>query len=232
MNYYLKALEFYKKKELNAAQKILQMGLLKSEKPAEAYHLLGVIMFQQGFFRNSIKQFQKACRMENNPEYFLNLSIALNEIGNYEEAQTLYNKAIRLKHHSEEKKWKEEVAKKHCQTAQIYLKKNNWKSALNEYLNALQFHPEDLNAQIQVATLLWKLGQQDKAINQLKQIVSVYPQLTPARLLLAEWFIAKKNISQAVGEWKFILQMEPENKAAKNALLKFQKIKDTELNYA
>ena len=86
-DYCLRALQLLEKRQWNAAQKILQKGLLEVEKKAKAYHLLGLALYHQGFFQNSLTHFQRACGMEARPEYSLNLSIVLNELGHYEEAK-------------------------------------------------------------------------------------------------------------------------------------------------
>ena len=98
-----------------------------------------------------------------------------------------YEKALHLKNQSEEQNWKEEITKKHNQTAEAYLKKNQLKPALKEYIKGLKFH-QQASAQLQVARLLWKLNQQTIAFKYLKSFLSLHSYNTPARLLLAEWY--------------------------------------------
>ena len=222
-DYCLRALQLIKKRQYSAAQKILQRGLLEVEKQAQAYHLLGLTLYHQGFFQASLKQFQRACEMEKKPEYFLNLSIALNEIGHYEKAKKMYEKAQHLKSQSQEQNWKEEVSQRHNQTAEAYLKKNQLKPALNEYIKGLKFHQE-LKAQLQVARLLWKLNLKQSAEKFLKSLICLYPQNISARLLLAEWYFENKQVPQAVNEWESVLKMQPQNQEAHSCLLKVQQL--------
>ena len=222
-DYCLRAEHLLKKRQWNAAQKILQRGLMEVEKTAKAYHFLGLALYHQGFFQASLSKFQRACSMEQKPEYFLNLSIALNELGNYKEAKKAYEKALHLKNQSWKQNWKEEIAENHCKTAELYLKKDQFKPALEEYIKGFQFHQKP-KAQLQIAQLLWKLNQKPTAEKYLRSFICLYPQNIKARLLLAEWYFEEKQIAQAVNEWESILKIQPQNTEAHNCLLKIQQM--------
>ena len=226
-DYCLRASQLLKKRQYSAAQKILQRGLLEVEKSAKAHHLLGLALYHQGFFQSSLNQLQKACGMELKPEYLLNLSIALNELGHYEEAKKMYEKALHLKNQSQEQNWKEELSQKHNQTAETYLKKNQLQPALAEYIKGAKFY-QNPETQLQIARLLWKLDQKQSAEKYLKNFIRLYPMNIKSRLLLAEWYFENKQVPQAVNEWESILKQQPQNSEALNCLLKVQTL--TELN--
>lgn len=226
-DYCLRASQLIEKKLYSAAQKILQKGLLEVEKSAPAYHLLGLALYHQGSFQASLNQLQKACSMEAKPEYLLNLSIVLNELGHYEEAKKMYEKALHLKQQSQEQNWKEEISQRHNQTADAYLKKDQLKPALEEYIKGSKFYPTP-EIQLQIARLLWKLDQKQSAEKYLKNFIRLYPQNIKARLLLAEWYFENKQVPQAVNEWESILKKQPQNPEALSCLLKVQKL--TELD--
>ena len=222
-DYCLRAKQLLEKRQWGTAQVILQKGLLEVEKTAKAYHLLGLALYHQGFFQASLKELQRACGREKKPEYFLNLSIVLNELGRYTEAKKAYEKASHLGSQSQAQNWKEEVAERHHQTAKTYLKKNQFKSALREYIYGLQFYQKP-EAQLQIARLLWKLNQKPVAEKYLKGFICLHPENIKARLLLAEWHFENKQIPQAINEWESILKMQPQNPEAHNCLLKMQRL--------
>ena len=224
-DYLIRAEQLLQKKQWTAAQKILEKGILEVEKTAKAYHLLGLALYHQGFFGASLSRFQKACEMEKNPEYFLNLSLALNEMGKYEEAKKAYEKALHIQTQSQEQNWKEEVAERHQQTAQIYLKKNQFKLALEEYIKGSQFH-QTQEVQLAIAELLWKVNQKETAEKYLKNFLNLYPHNIKARLTLANWYFENKQIAQAVNEWESILKIQSNNKEAHNCLLKVQQLSE------
>ena len=222
-DYCAKAKELLKKRQFRAAQAILQKGLLEVEKKASAYHLLGLAFYHQGLFQLGIQELKKAVEKDPQPEYFFNLSISLNELGRYKEGRTAYEKALRLQKKSQEQNWKEEIAEKHNQTAQVYLKKNQFKPALVEYLKGLKFYANK-EAQMQIAQVLWKLNQKHTAFKYLKNFLVRHPTHISARLLLADWYFETKDIPQAVHEWETVLTFSPTNLLARSALLKVQQL--------
>ncbi len=222
-DYSLRARELLKKKQYRPAQVLLQKGLTEVGKTAEAHHLLGIALFLQGFFKESLKQFQKAVEREARAEYFLNLSIALNELGQYERASKVYEKALRLKSQAQEESWKEELMEKHSQTAQVYLRKDKLKPALTEYIKADKSFSTPF-VKIEIAKLLWKLNQKTLAEKYLKSFIQLYPKNIPARLLKAKWHFANKDLPLSINEWENVLKLEPNNQTAMNALLKAQNI--------
>ena len=224
-DYCLRAERLLQKQQWKAAQKILQKGLLEVEKTAKAYHLLGLVFYHQGFFQLALNHFQKASGMENKAEYFLNLSIALNELGQYGKAKRAYEKAQHIQYQTQEQNWKEEVAQRHNQTAKAYLKKNQLQSALEEYVKSFKFY-KNSEVQIQIARLLWKLNQKEIAQKYLINLISLYPNNVSARLLLAGWYFENKKLPKAINEWETVLMINPQNKEAYHCLLKVQNILD------
>ena len=224
-DYCSRAEQLLQKRQWNAAQKILQKGLLEVEKTAKAYHLLGLALYYQGFFQLALTHFQRACGMEKNPEYFINLSIALNELGHYEKAKKAYEKARHIKNQTQEQNWKEEIAEKHNQTAKTYLKKNQLKQALEEYIKGFEYC-QNSEGQMQIARLLWRLNQKETAWKYLMNFICLYPDNISARLLLAGWYFENKQLPKAINEWERVLKIHPQNEEAYNCLLKVQNILD------
>ncbi len=224
-DYCQRARELLQKRQFRSAQNILQKGLMEVEKTAQAHHLLGIALFHQGFFKASLKQFQRASEREAHPEYLLNLSIVLNELGYYEPARKAYEKALEIKAQTGEETWKEELMEKHSQTAKLYLKKNKLKSALKEYIKGDQVCPKPF-VKLEIARLLWKLHQKTQAEKYLKSFICLYPQNIQARLLKAEWHFESQKILLAINEWENVLKIQPQNQTAMNGLLKAQNINE------
>ncbi len=222
MEHYTQAWECFLKQRWKEARFLLKQEMAQSGEQARSFHLLGVVLYQEGRFKAGLKNLKQACEMESNAEYFLNFSIVLNEMGHYPEGAVFYEKALKLQKQSAFQNWKEEVTRLHIQTAQTYLKQNHREQALKQYLSALELKPEDVLTQLEVARLLWDLKHREKALKHLKEIVSLSPRLTEARLLLARWLFIQKQSPLAIQEWEKILKLHPDNKEAKEALLKIQ----------
>ena len=224
-DYCLRAEELLQKRRWEAAQRILQKGILEVEKKGRACHLLGIAFYHQGFFQKALLEFQKACETEPEAECFLNLSIALNELGRYEEGKKAYHRALQIKSLSRKQNLKQEISKRHHLTAEMYLKDGQLRSALNEYIKSFKAH-QSLFACRQIARLLWDLNQPESALKHLKNLINLYPQDIEARLLLAKWLFESHKPAEAVNEWESVLAVEPQNQEALNCLKKAQTIQE------
>lgn len=224
MNYYDKAQQLYQKSQWSAARIILQNGILKFGTEPRVHHLLGLVLYHQGYFKAAVKQLKKAAALQKNPEYFLNLSIVLNELGFYKEGEEAYYQAMKLQQQSIEQNWKTHIADQHLNLAQAYLDKKYFKAALKSYTQALQFKSRDPKVYIGLAKTLWQMDQKEEAWKVLKYFIQMEPTFIAARLLLAEWYFETQQIPQAVNEWETILYQDPKNEEAKKALINIQQI--------
>lgn len=230
MNYHTQALELYNRGSLKEAALLLQRGLQEreAEGPGDgpAHHLLGIIFYQQGRFKASLKHLYKACEKNPDTQSLLNLSIVLNDLGRYGEGGLVYARALKRRQQNTLQNFKEEVACQHRKTGDSYLRQGYLKEALKQYLSVLEFQPQDLKTHIQVARLLWELKQPQMALKHLRSVISLAPRLTEARLLLARWLFIQKQTPEAVKEWEIILKREPDNRQARAALMKAQEAVD------
>ena len=224
MNYYYKAQQLYQKDQWGAARIILQNGILKSDAEPRVYHLLGLVLYHQGYFKAAVKQLKKAAALQKNPEYFLNLSIVLNELGFYKEGKEAYYQATKLQQQSVEQNWKVHIADQHLNLAQAYLDKKYFKPALRSYTQALQFKPQDPKVYMGLANTLWQMGQKEEGWKVLKYFIQIEPTFIAARLLSAEWYFEIQQIPQAVNEWESVLYQDPKNEEATQALMNIQQI--------
>ncbi len=224
-DYCQKALQLLKCREWRSAQSILQKGLVEVGKTATAYHLLGLTFYHQGLFQKALAALKKACDKDPQAEYFLHLSIALNETGQYKEAKKAYEKALHLQSQSSAQNWRSAITERHNQTAKTYLKGHQTKSALQEYIKGLEFQPEP-SARLQIARLLWQLNYKTTAKKYLKAFVSLYPQNKSAHLLLAGWYFEEGQIPQAVLAWENVLRIDPKDQLARGCLMKVQQMSE------
>jgi len=224
MYYYQRAWELYQDRRWEAARILLKEGLSKVEGTAESHHLLGVVLYNQGRFRASLKELKKACEIKRCPEYLLNTSIVLNKLGFYEEGQQVYDKAVCIQNRSVEKNWKEEMAEKHFLLAKSYAQKKHFKHALAEHTKSLSFNPSNKQVYLEVVKSLWELHQRDVAFKILRRFINRYPNYIPARLLLAEWYFETQQMPLAVSEWESVLYQDPSNEEASKALMCVQQL--------
>lgn len=108
-------------------------------------------------------------------------------MGRYTEGQKAYEQAVHWQNQIGEQEWKDSLAEQHFHTAKLYLKREQFQMALEEYLKALNLQPQNILEHIQLARILWQLKQKKQAIEHLQNITFHSPQLVEAHLLLAKW---------------------------------------------
>ena len=198
-NNYLTAKRLFKKNKWKATQSFLEKALQeRGNNTSKIYHLLGLSYYHQDCFQSAVKYLQKACQIKSDPEYLLNLCIVLNDLGRYTEGQEAYEQALHRQNKNGEQHWKNDLAEQHFYTAKLYLKNEQFRMALEEYLKALNLQPQNILEHIQFTRILWKLGQKKQAIEHLQNIVSYSPQIAEAHLLLATWQTEYKIPSTSV----------------------------------
>ena len=225
MTDFKKAKLCYSNRQWSRAQSLLEKNSsLPSKDLYEATHLLAMACYLQGFFKKALKNFRKTLMIRKTPEALLNLSIVLNEIGHYTEAQKIYDQALTMHLQGKDLNWKEEMATKYFQLGQSYLQKNFLKSALKEFTKGLDFRPKKVEGLVGLAHTLRKLRKKNSAFKILKFAILNNPEQEDLKLLLAQWYFEDQNIPKAVNEWESILYQNPQSIKAKKALLHIQQI--------
>ena len=230
MDYYLKAVECFQSGHWDATQILLEKGLQESSASpgpidiSKVHHLLGLVLYLQGHIHASVSHLKKASTLKPCPEHFLNLSIVLNDIGHYKNGETSFNKAQKLQNSSTESFWKEQMRDKHFQTAKSYEQRLLYKEALQEYIKVLDMDKGHIEAQLQIAKLLWQLNKKEAAFAYLRKIIALNPKFCTARLELAKWYFSVKHIPSAVNEWESVLYLDPHNQEAIKALQHIQEL--------
>ncbi|MNL57484.1 Tetratricopeptide repeat protein [compost metagenome] len=67
---------------------------------------------------------------------------------------------------------------------------------------------------MRIAEVHVQLGQNDRAVKDLKSLIREYPHLIPARLKLGVIFYNSNNIAEATEQWENILIRDPQHPEA------------------
>lgn len=112
---------------------------------------------------------------------------------------------------------------------ELYLKKQNFPAAVLAFSKAYTLNPDNPQTQQnliavyqQYAQHLTKLNMHNKAIEQLKKAVGLFPTEQNLRLHLAQVYKNTRNFDHAKAELAYILKNNPDNQQAKTALLNMQ----------
>lgn len=201
-----------------AAEPILQQLLLHGADP-EVHQMLATIAYNRGRFNKAIQHFKRA--LEIDPSYTdasVGLSIILNDLGRYEEGKKIFVEArARIEKTSATSidPWLEEkIASKHEELAELYSQANRQQDALEQLMKAQRLSGRKAEIALRIADIHTLLGQQERALRDLRTLVREYPHLIPARLKLAMVLYNMNNVADAVEQWENVLARDPRNSEA------------------
>jgi tetratricopeptide (TPR) repeat protein len=182
----------------------------------EAYHLLANSYHMLGSIGKAIKNFQKVLELDNNhTDAAISLSVLLNDIGRYEEAQNIFEKAnVNVKKETsgiKDPHINRQFSSKHYELAEMYFTYNRFDEALFEYEKAFKLDPENLEIKIKVAKVYSKKGYTSKAQEELRLLKREHPSYIPARTALGLLFYGMGNVIEAQAEWQNALNKDPSN---------------------
>jgi tetratricopeptide (TPR) repeat protein len=215
------ARECFDRQEYKKSQVILN-DIIESDDNIDALFLIANIFHINGEIGKAIKAFTKVLNI--NPEHTdasISLSVLYNDIGQYEEARKVFEKANeRVKGKgkgaglTEDKHINKKFAAKHFELADLYLSYNRYDEALFEFNKVAALDPQNLESKIKIAKVYAKKGFVAKAIEELKMLKNEDPNYAPARIALGVIHYGNGNVLEAQSEWEKVLLKDPYNSEA------------------
>lgn len=215
-NLLLQAKELFSKNSLKDAMTILEEVIELNPRSPEAYFYLGNIFHIKGQLGKAIKAFNKVLDLDSgHTDASISLSVILNDIGKYEEAKNIFEKANQLvKKESkgiDDPHLNRKFSQKHYELAEMYYTYNRYDEAIFEYNKAIALDSENLEIRIKIAKVYSKKGFISKSMEELKKLKSEYPGYVPARIALGILYYGNGNIIEAQNEWQNALMKDPKN---------------------
>ena len=226
--------EHFKNGQYGQAETILNQLILKNKKTPLLFHLLGTIYYDGGKFNKAIRAFKRA--LEIDPSFTdasVGLSIILNDLGKYDEGQKVFNEAksmLKSKDRTKDQYVNEKFSKKHEELGDLYLHHLRHKEALEQFLKSVLLVKTRPEPRLKIIECLQGMGENNKAMEKLKELIKDHPKFSQARIFLGETFLKERKYNQAVVQWKQVLEFEPDNQLAKNLIQHFKQSKQEEHN--
>ena len=206
------AREHFKRDEYSQAEPLLNQLILKGQKPAEVFHMLGTIYYDQGKFNKAIRLFQRA--LEVDPGYTdasIGLSIILNDLGRYQEGQKVFEEAqvMLAKNRSDTDPYvNEKLAIKHDELGELYMQFNRPLEAIDQYYKALNLSSRTPELTMKIVDAYETIEENDKALKALQTLVKQYPGFLKAKLRLGQMLLANGDVVSAIEQWEGVLARE------------------------
>jgi tetratricopeptide (TPR) repeat protein len=211
----------FDKQEFDEALVHFQKLVKQVDSFADVWNMMGQVYHGKGEFRNAIECFERAYSL--NPRYTevqFNLAVAYSEIGQYDKAEALYQKAREAEPGDGDARIPDpfvrgKLANMHADIGDVYHGLALFDDAVVEYDKALSLRPEFPDIRLRKAQTLFDSGQCDQAISELKAVKADKPEYAKARIQLGVFLYSQGDVEKSVLEWQQILDQDPNNERAK-----------------
>jgi tetratricopeptide (TPR) repeat protein len=223
---YEATLEYFKSNEFLLAEPLLNQLILRGSKKPDVFYMLGSIFYDQGKFKKAIRSFKRALQIDASfTDASVGLSIILNDLGQYEEGQEVFNSAqvqLKAKNKKDDDYINERIALKHQELGELYFRYERFSESLEQYLKSYQIFKKKAQPLYGASDCFLKMGHVDKAVMLFKNIIKKYPKDLTAHLKLAQTYFELGNIMHAIEICESVLEIDPKNSQAKMLLKKAQ----------
>lgn len=215
-----KAKEAFQKNDLKTASLFLNEVIEQNPNSTEAFFYLANVFHVRGELGKAIKAFGRVLELDpHHTDAAISLSVIYNDIGRYEEAKTIFEKANNQVKNTKisgltDPHLNKKFSLKHYELAEMYASYGRFEEALFEYNKAATLDSDNLEIRIKVAKTYTKKGFTSKAFDELKRLKNEHPGYMPARIALGLLYYGNGNIIEAQAEWQNVLSREPNHQEA------------------
>lgn len=209
--------EHYERREFDHAEHLLRQILERTDRFADVYNMLAVILHDRGDFVGAEEHFKRA--VELNPNYteaLLNLAVTYNDLGKYEAARLVYAR-VRVGEGQPgalDPFARGKIANMHADLAQAYNDAGCKTEAIAELKRAVELCPSFVDLQLRLGTLYRDVGNLALARERYEAARDANPAYTPAHVLLGVTLLSLGQQDLAIAEWREALKLDPQNKSA------------------
>lgn len=210
--------EHFDRREYDRAEHVLRQVVEKTDRYADVYNMLAVILHERGDFVAAEKHFERA--VEINPNYteaLLNLAVTYNDLGKYEAARKVYARIRREDGQTgvADPFIRGKIANMHADLSQAYADAGCKPEAIEQLKRAVELCPAYADLQTRLGSLYRDSDNFALARQHYEAARSSNPKYAPARVLLGVTLLSLGEIDQAIAEWREVLTIDPENRSAK-----------------
>lgn len=225
---------YYQKRNFRMLDPLLQQMMAQNHQSPEVYQMQANLYIYKGQFTKAIRCFKQA--LEIDPTYAdasIGLSVLYNDIGKYEEARQVYEEAE--KHLQKQKEISdpsthEKLASKHEELADLYLQSKKYPEALEQLGLALHWTQRKAEVILRMADIYLKLGQEGRAVKELRQLILQHPDFVGAKVKLGLIYYSQNKVREAIEQWESVLLRDPQNSEVQRYLRRAKLVENSEVN--
>lgn len=207
----------FEEKDFFRAEKMLREALGGGANYPDIHYILGLIYHQWGKLHQAIEYLEKS--VELNPKYteaLLSLSIALNDMGRYEEAKAVYQRAsASISPPGETSRgslFRGKIANLHAELGGLYVALGQNEDAIREYRQALAVAPDYPDLRIRLAAALREAGRVEEGLAEVERILDNRPGEVRALIQQGILLYLLGRRAEARRAWEEALFRDPLNK--------------------
>jgi tetratricopeptide (TPR) repeat protein len=211
--------ELYERRELDRAEHALRQVIERSDRFADVWNMLAVILHERGDFVGAEAYFERA--LELNPSYTearMNLAVTYNDLGKYEAARRVYAEIPRPTPGAGaaglDPFVRGKLANLHAAVAEGYADVGARPEAIAELEKAVALCPEFADLQTRLGTLHRETGDLARARHHYEAARQANGRYVQARVLLGATLLALGDADAAEDEWREALAIDPSHKLA------------------
>lgn len=213
--------EYYVAGKYQEALPLLEAVVAEHDGFADVHNMLGVCLQQLSRPLEARDHFEQALHL--NPHYTeaaLNLAVCYNELGRYDDALAVYERASasserRTDAASLDGFVRGKLANLHHELGLAYEGVGMLPQAVEQFRAALGLCPTFVDIRTKLATTLRDLGKIDAAIDELMAVREAKPAYVAARLHLGVTLWSAERKDEARAEWQAALDHDPHNSRAR-----------------
>ena len=213
--------EHYAAGEYQKALPLLESVAAKHDGFADVHNMLGVCLQQLSRPLEACDHFEAALGL--NPHYTeaaLNLAVCYNELGRYDDAKAVYDRASATRESRTDSAnldgfVRGKLANLHHELGLAYECVGMLPQAVEQFRAALELCPTFVDIRTKLATTLRDLGKVDAALDELMAVRDAKPAYVGARLHLGVTLWSAERKQEAKAEWRAVLVHDPNNSRAR-----------------
>lgn len=220
--FYKKIYELILNKDWVAAEGQIVQNLKQTPDDAQLFYLRGFLRSHQGKLSQALDDLKTALEIDpKHTDAAVCLSILLNDIGKYDEAKKIFDRAnssLMIKSAGEDIEIDKKFSVAHLELGDLYFRHRRYDEAIEEYSKAISLYPVDLHLHVRRAKAYAKKGYLSRAIQALQELKIQFPHEPSIRLQLGLLHYSQGNLLDAGLEWEQVLEEFPHHAEAKSYL--------------